>query len=54
MRQLDEAERADLDRGKAIRLMETHPSIIKRPVVEFPGGLLVGFVPDECGAAPKN
>jgi len=42
-RKLDEADRADLDQAKAIRLMEAHPSLIRRPVVEHERGLLVGF-----------
>ena len=42
-RQLGEADRADIDAAKAVRLMQAHPSTIKRPVVEYPGGLLVGF-----------
>ncbi len=50
-RKLDEADRADLDQAKAIRLMEAHPSLIKRPVVEYPGGLLVGFDAGEWAAA---
>ena len=46
-RKLGEADKADIDAGKAVRLMEAHPSAIKRPVVEYPGGLLVGFDEDE-------
>jgi Spx/MgsR family transcriptional regulator len=46
-RKLPEAERADLDDGKAVALMVANPSAIKRPIVEYPGGLLVGFKPDE-------
>lgn len=42
-RKLPEADRADLDAAKAITLMTAHPSCIKRPIVEHPGGLLVGF-----------
>ena len=42
-RKLDDAERADLDEAKALGLMEAHPSLIRRPVVEHEGGLLVGF-----------
>ena len=42
-RKLDEADKADLDRAKAIALMTAHPSLIKRPVVEYPGGVLLGF-----------
>lgn len=42
-RKLDEAERADLDEAKAIALMASHPSLIKRPVVSGAGPLIVGF-----------
>ncbi len=42
-RKLPDADKADLDRTKAIRLMTEQPSMIKRPVVEHGGGLLVGF-----------
>lgn len=42
-RALSEADKADIDRAKAIRLMEASPSLIKRPVVEYDGGVLVGF-----------
>lgn len=46
-RKLADADKADLDAGKAIGLMLAQPSMIKRPVVEHPGGLLVGFAPAE-------
>lgn len=42
-RKLPDSDRADIDRTRALALMEAHPSLIKRPVVEHPGGLLVGF-----------
>jgi Spx/MgsR family transcriptional regulator len=42
-RKLPEAERADLDAVRAVALMVANPSCIKRPIVEYPGGLLVGF-----------
>jgi Spx/MgsR family transcriptional regulator len=42
-RALSEADKADIDRAKAIRLMQANPSLIKRPVIEHDGGLLVGF-----------
>ena len=42
-RKLNQADKTDLDAAKAAALMEAHPSLIKRPVVEHPGGLLVGF-----------
>jgi arsenate reductase (glutaredoxin) len=42
-RQLPEEDKADLDADKAVALMQAYPSTIKRPVVEHPRGLLVGF-----------
>lgn len=45
-RKLDEADKADIDQDKAIALMVANPSLIKRPVVETPGGILVGFKPE--------
>jgi Spx/MgsR family transcriptional regulator len=42
-RKLPEDDKADLDADKAVKVMEANPSCIKRPVVEYPGGLLVGF-----------
>lgn len=50
-RKLDETDKADLDADKALRLMAAHPSLIKRPVVEHDGGLLVGFVAQAWSAA---
>jgi arsenate reductase (glutaredoxin) len=46
-RKLPDADKQDLDENKAVRLMLAQPSMIKRPVVEHDGGLLVGFKPDE-------
>lgn len=45
-RKLPDEDRAGIDAAKALTLMEAHPSLVKRPVVEHPGGLLVGFDPD--------
>lgn len=42
-RQLEPAQKENLDAEKAIRLMAAQPSTIKRPVVELPDGILVGF-----------
>jgi arsenate reductase len=42
-RALSETDKADIDRAKALRLMATNPSLIKRQVVEHGAGLLVGF-----------
>lgn len=50
-KKLPDADKTDLDEAKAIALMSANPSCIKRPVVEHPGGLLVGFKPDEWAAA---
>ncbi|MFC4254173.1 ArsC family reductase [Altererythrobacter xixiisoli] len=50
-RQLDDADKADIDAAKAVTIMAAHPSTIKRPVVEHPGGLLVGFDAAEWQAA---
>jgi Spx/MgsR family transcriptional regulator len=45
-RALDEAKKAGLDREKAIALMLEQPSMIKRPVLEIDGKLIVGFKPE--------
>jgi Spx/MgsR family transcriptional regulator len=45
-RKLPEEARQDLDKDKAIALMIEQPSMIKRPVVEADGKLLIGFKPD--------
>lgn len=50
-RGLDAAERAGIDADKAIALMALHPSLIKRPLVEREGGLLVGFDAGEWARA---
>jgi arsenate reductase (glutaredoxin) len=50
-RKLPDADKADLDAGKATALMLAQPSMIKRPVVEHPGGLLIGFKPEEWAEA---
>ena len=49
-RKLPEADKADLDLTRAVALMVANPSCIKRPIVEHPGGLLVGFKSDEWEA----
>ena len=46
-RKLPEAEREGLDRTKAIALMLKQPSMIKRPVLDAGGRILVGFKPEE-------
>jgi Spx/MgsR family transcriptional regulator len=50
-RKLPDAERQDLTEAKAIALMLAQPSMIKRPVLEGAGPLMVGFKPDAYAAA---
>ncbi len=45
-RKLPEADRAGLDEGRAIDLMLAWPSMIRRPVLETGGALIVGFKPE--------
>jgi len=46
-RKLPEADKQELDEAKAIALMLAQPSMIKRPVLDLDGRLLVGFKPDQ-------
>ena len=50
-KKLPEADRADIDRDKAIALMLAQPSMIKRPVLDLGDRRLVGFKPDAYAAA---
>jgi len=50
-RKLPDEAKEGLDAQKAITLMVEQPSMIKRPVVEYPAGLLVGFKEAEWQAA---
>ena len=45
-RKLPDSERENLDERKAIALMLAQPSMIKRPVLDLGGKLLVGFKPE--------
>ncbi|MDC7682027.1 ArsC family reductase [Asticcacaulis sp. BYS171W] len=45
-RALTDADKADIDEAKAIRLMIANPSMIKRPVLDRDGDITVGFKPD--------
>jgi len=49
-KKLPDADKTGLDEARAIALMLATPSMIKRPVVEHPKGLLVGFKPDQWEA----
>ena len=50
-RKLEEAERSDLTKDKAIALMLEQPSMIKRPVLEADGKLLIGYKPEAYAEA---
>ena len=50
-RKLPDADKTGLDQEKAIGLMLAQPSMIKRPVLDIDGKLLVGFKPDAYAAA---
>jgi arsenate reductase len=49
-RKLPDASKADLNQSKAINLMLAQPSMIKRPVLEAEGRLIVGFTPESYSA----
>jgi Spx/MgsR family transcriptional regulator len=51
-RALSDADKARAaDAATAPALLAANPSVIKRPIVEHAGGILVGFKPDEWAAA---
>jgi Spx/MgsR family transcriptional regulator len=50
-RKLPDMDRAGLDETKAIALMFAQPSMIKRPVLDVDGALIVGFKPEVYAAA---
>lgn len=51
-RRLSDADKAaTADGHTAVALLVQQPSIIKRPIVEHSGGILVGFKEDEWSAA---
>ena len=50
-RKLPDADKRDLDEGKAIALMLASPSMIRRPVLDLGGRRLIGFDSDLWEAA---
>ena len=50
-RKLPDADKEGLTKAKAIALMLAQPSMIKRPVLEVGGTLIVGFKPETYAAA---
>ena len=49
-RALPDADKADLDAGRAVALMLAQPSMIKRPVLDLGDRTLVGFKPERYAA----
>ena len=52
-RKLPDADKTNIDAKKAIGLMLAQPSMIKRPVLEHAGKIVVGFKPDVYAGAVK-
>lgn len=46
-RKLPEADRIDLNESRAVALMLDQPSMIKRPVLDLEGRLVIGFKPEQ-------
>ena len=42
-KQLPDSQRTEINRESAIALMVQHPTLIKRPITQYPKGYLVGF-----------
>ncbi len=49
-RKLPDSDKDGIDTDKAAALMIAQPSMIKRPVLEHPGGVMVGFAADRYAA----
>jgi len=52
-RGLSDKDKANVDEKKAIALMEEHPALIKRPVIEAGGEVTVGWTKDVQDALLK-
>ncbi len=46
-RQLDDAEKQDIDQAKALALLQRYPAMIKRPVLCHNGQFHLGFKPQQ-------
>ena len=53
-RKLSDADKSGLDEAKAIELMLAQPSMIKRPVLDLGGKLLVGFNPQTYASSVRT
>lgn len=45
-RELPEKEKASVDEKKAVALLLDHPTLVKRPVLDRSGELMLGFKPE--------
>lgn len=45
-RKLDDVDKHEIDQDKAVALLQAHPSMIKRPVLDTGSQRLVGFKPE--------
>lgn len=45
-KELPDVDKQNLDEKKATALMQAHPTLIKRPVLDVDGRVMVGFKPD--------
>ena len=52
-RKLPEADKTGLDEGRALALMLAQPSMIKRPVLDLGGRLVVGFKAEQYEEAVR-
>jgi arsenate reductase len=52
-RKLPEADKTGLDEGRALALMLEQPSMIKRPVLDLGGRLVVGFKAEQYEEAVR-
>ena len=53
-RKIPDAQKENLDEGRALALLQQHSSAIKRPIIEADGKLLIGFDPAEYDSALKG
>lgn len=53
-RKLPQADQEHLDERKAVNLMLAQPSMIKRPVLDLGGKLLVGFNPQTYASSVRT
>jgi Spx/MgsR family transcriptional regulator len=50
-RELPEKEKAGVDEKRSVALLLAHPTLVKRPVLDSGGGLLLGFKPENYARA---